>query len=273
MPLFVGARAFIPLAYTGCGFGCSYCYIPAPRLATRPLESEQVRIDLERVRTDPRFIAGPDGTVVSVGCDTEPFRTAASTLLACQVLLWVREHGNPLQLATKSVVPPSVLRILDDWPAGGPHPVVFTSLTSITNASRVEPGAPAPALRARNFGPDSRRWISAAMIKPVLPATERDLPALVDLMGLHRPDYIVVGVRYQPSAKGKAPHPVASQWRGDDPGDLEAAVVDGLAAVGVPVFHHSLCVGAHANRSRHAREVFEGYPHLCASCGVCSAHE
>lgn len=267
-PRFEGRRVFVPIATAGCGWGCAYCYIPSPKQPVASLPEDVLRHDLEELERAGAFSVGPGGTVISVGCDSEPFVTPTSTARTLAILRWARERDNPVQLATKSRLPPDAVDELDRWNDNDSIPTVFTSITSVAHTDRLEPGAPPAEVRATNFAHQPRAWVSAAMVKPYLAATERDRDALVDLFARTRPDAIVVGTHYRANGRGKA-HPFEATWAAV-PGTLSGTrFVAALGDLDMPVFHHSLCVSATTAGDDQALEVFREHPSVCAQCGLC----
>lgn len=267
-PTFTDGRVLLPLARTGCGFSCRYCYIPQPRLPAVSISAIELDADLHSVRSDERFVSGIDGTLISLGCDTEVFGTVEMTALCSHTLDIFADTGNPVQIATKCPLPDAIVDRLNVWPSGAPRPIVFTSVTTLTRAEHFEPGAPSPWVRAHNFGIPRRRWESALLVKPFTKASGEDKAEFVELIRDTRPDFVVVGVQYRRHGDGP-PHPLERGWTGTTVQDHHG-FVQAIKATGVPVFLNTLCVTAFVNSSTHGQPVLDEHPDLCVSCGACS---
>lgn len=265
---FEGTRVFIPLAASGCGYGCTYCYVPNFDERSTPLTSQDMVDYVERIRTDSRFVPGPTGTIFGLGCDTEPFNSRTNIDNVLYLFEAAAATSNPIQVATKTPLPTRVRAALENH--AGPRPVVYTSFTCVRSAPLVEPSAPPPALRAANFAIHGDSWTSAAMIKPVTPTTARERVGLRLLLTDNKPDFIVVGSTYTSTTDAdEQPHPLANTWTSPGLSSAADAVASEMSRLGVPIYAHSLCGCANTWRSAHALEVYNDYEELCTKCGLC----
>jgi len=240
-------RVFMPVTSNGgCPVGCAYCYIPNLGKAAIPLSSEEIAHDITRTEQDERFVAGAIGTLISLGCDSEPFLPENIPGIK-RIVEHFGSKNNPVQIATKFVVPDTVLELAIDWPEATPPLVLSTSITTVSQAERIEPGAPSAEDRATNFDKlRPLRWIGAAIIKPISPASLRDTEAFLELFDRHRPEAIVVGAAYQrgrvtQAAEGKT-HPLADTWGKRAFNQKEQDFIEAMRKVGSPVFTSSLDV-------------------------------
>jgi hypothetical protein len=265
-------RAFIPLAVSGCGIGCKYCYIDHPTGAPVALPVSTMRQVLHKLGATLGPSPGAASTLIAMSYDTEVSVSDSMIRNARMCLEFARAHHLPVQFSTKFPLPKVLREILEDWPPEDPHPVVFTTITTISLSSRLEPRAPSPQERAVNFGPHSGAWLSYALIKPFLATTANDADRLIGLLNQHRPDGVVVGIRYRREATmdgtGSA-HPVADGWTAAPPSPAARAFIGRLSALDFRVFMSTRCVTAWHNSSMHGQFIKENHPHLCVNCGVC----
>lgn len=271
-------RIFLPLAAGGCGVGCRYCYIPSPNGPARAMSPSRLRAMLKSLTKSKAWRAGPTGPIISIGYDTELAMTDAVLANALTCLDFAREHGLPVQLATKFPLPAPLRERLESWPGSGPATAVFTSITTVALSSRLEPGAPDPAKRAANFHRIGDGWLSYALIKPFLAFSAEDQKCLVDLLTRHaRPDGVVVGIRYRraaapvtrPDDEDVRRHPIMPNWTGVPLPGQARDLVARLTTLGLRVFLSTRCVSAHHNRSGHGMSVKQRSPELCVGCGAC----
>jgi hypothetical protein len=94
---------------------------------------------VEELVDDPRFVHGRAGTILTLGPDTEPFKTPRSTELVRALLTELLPLGNPIQLSRKEVLPIGIRESLRDAPDPA-QIVVFTSFTTFARATELEPG-------------------------------------------------------------------------------------------------------------------------------------
>lgn len=264
-------RAFIPIARSGCGVGCKYCYISDPAGEAVPL----TRIQMHRLLDDLSAYMGMPGEprpIMAIGCDTEVGVSPQLTDNALVCLDFAARRGLPVQIATKFPLAPSLRAALEEWPANSAPPVVFTTLTTAALSARIEPNAPHPAERSANFGAHLPTWYSYALIKPFLSTSHEDKEHLLNLLALRRPDGVVVGVRYRRrndmDNRGD-PHPIASDWIATLPSPSARVFVRRLSALGLRVFMNTQCASSWHDPSLDSTIVRDNYPHLCVQCGRC----
>src|SRR5579862_1141119 len=67
---FRDSRAFIPIARSGCGVACKYCYISAPASKAVPLSRRHMYKLLDELRSYIHQSHQPR-PIMAIGCDTE----------------------------------------------------------------------------------------------------------------------------------------------------------------------------------------------------------
>jgi hypothetical protein len=265
-------RVFVPLAVSGCGVGCKYCYIDRPASDVDPLPAARMRTILKGVEDYLKELPQGFRPIIAIGCDTEVGISPALAANALMYLDFAAEHRLPVQISTKFPLDQSLRQRLDEWMFADCHPVVFTTITSVSLSARIEPGAPTPATRATNFRQHSRSWSSYALIKPFLATSESDKEALLELLERNRPDGVVVGIRYRRKVaedRPGDPHPVASGWIASPPSESAQRFAARLKEIGHRVFMNTQCVSAWHNSSSHGLVVKSDHPYLCVDCGAC----
>ncbi|MHC4617224.1 MAG: SPL family radical SAM protein [Planctomycetota bacterium] len=153
--------------YTGCGHGCSYCYVPAVTKnpdfhrsqAPRPGVIEQLK------REAPKY-AGTDERVL-VSFTTDPYQPLDDDLrLTRQVLEILRRNDIPFQVLTKGG-----LRAARDLDLYGPCDAFAVTLTLLDSGKSLhfEPNAAAPSERITALQAAKERgietWVS---LEPVI---------------------------------------------------------------------------------------------------------
>ncbi len=267
---FRDGRAFIPIARSGCGIGCKYCYISAPSAKVQPLLPEYMHILLGDVR-DHIYKYYQPVPIIAIGCDTEVGVSPQLVNNALICLEFAARYHLPVQLATKFPLPTALRGALDNWPIPNAPPMVFTTITTVTISARIEPNAPSPAERSANFTAHLPTWQSYALIKPFLQTTGEDREALLELLAANRPDGVVVGVRYRRrrTTDHGDPHPVTSDWIATLPSDSARLFILRLTEMGLRVFMNTQCASSWHNLSLDSTIVRNKYPHLCVQCGRC----
>jgi hypothetical protein len=268
---FRDGRLFVPIARSGCGVACKYCYISSPAESVVPLSLEHLCELLDDLRG---YLQRPDEPrpIMAIGCDTE---LGVSPQLTNNVLLcldFAVRHGLPVQVATKFPLAPALKNALESWPAESAPPMVFTTITAVAMSKRIEPNAPHPFERATNFSEHLPTWQSYALIKPFLSTSPEDKQLLLNLLATHRPDGVVVGVRYRRrQAKGNLgdPHPVMPDWIATLPSESARVFIRQLSDLGLRVFMNTQCASAWHDPSLDSTIVRTNYPHLCVQCGRC----
>lgn len=120
----------------GCSAGCLYCYVPKRRVKTTSLSGKEMAFSLLR---SPFFFPGRHGTFLALGSITDPFlprvrKSSFEIIRACQASL-----GNPLQIATKQVLPNDTIRDINLSQV-----CLLVSFSSLKMAESLEPRVPSP---------------------------------------------------------------------------------------------------------------------------------
>jgi DNA repair photolyase len=277
-------RVFIDVASSGCGSGCSYCYIDAPSGTQILASTAEVDQALECLENDPRFVPGPQGSLVSLSPNSDPFKSPASTVFALKILRAVLPLGNPVQIPTKEIIPGPLTKCLDELSQSDRQTVIFVSLSSIKNGAQLEPNAASVQDRLRNAKLlRGHRCQSCAYIKPFLRSANAELDSFVESLNNAAFDLICVGMRYsaqrtqprlapaaQPVLSG-GPHPTKDRQvaHGLTPDLIHFHRQLSYRCAPTPVFLTSPCVNAFALDREPSIPVWKELPSLCISCRSC----
>lgn len=160
-------RVFVSPA-PGCPAKCSFCYLPIAN-ANVPLNPKFAASEiLHRVTSDENFRLGPNGTIISIGCLSEPLAPHAvvSTIEFLEVCAGIT---NPIQLATRWVLKSSSLERFTEA-VKRVSLVLFHSLSTISEAKIVEAGTPSFHQRREFIDACHQRSLRSCLyIKPFLP--------------------------------------------------------------------------------------------------------
>lgn len=242
-----GSRVFIQLSENaGCPIGCKYCYIPRLGEKAQPIRPEDMSKRLTSLTEDERFT---DDTAISIGCDTDPFLPDITPVTA-QVLDFFKDRNNPIQIASKLLVPPEVRKAIKDRGSDKSAVMLSVSITALRSAALIEPGAPLPWERATNFllSPREDNIYPIAMMKPYRRGTVSEVDGFVNLYAELPPQSIIIGKliakareadrkTYPPFALDPSRHHMPLP---DEAMDFASRLKEGLEEKGICVpIHHS----------------------------------
>ena len=197
-----GDRVFVNITTAGCGSGCSYCYIVRPNGPQTFIDTLTLQSTADSLLRCDDFIEGQMGTIISLCPDSDPFKSEESTERFESVLQQLIPLGNPIQIPTKEVYPKSTLALINRLQRGN-QVVAFTSFSSLSKASKIEPRAASVDERFSNFQRCRDYGVFGCLyLKPFLPGTIADLGEFVSRANAARPDALCVGILYSTSDKG-----------------------------------------------------------------------
>jgi ferredoxin len=268
-----GQRAFLDIAASGCGTGCRYCYIAAPRAAQRLQSSAVMDQALEQLVGDSRFRPGVGGSLITLSPNTEPFKTTDSEALTNRILTALLPLGNSIQLATKERIPESTLAIADHHAHSKRQLVIFLSMTSLRLAAHLEPEAAPVAERVQNVSRvRQRRCTACVYIKPFLPVARAEVGQFVELLLPHSPELVCVGVLYRHAWTGDRhlSHPMRADFYATAVSSAQQEFCATLERqLGAHVFLTSTCVSSYLVDKEPPVPVWRDYPQLCVRCRAC----
>lgn len=241
----------------GCPAACAFCYLPSTNEAAPTNPPKHNLVDM--IQKDRRFIKGPGGTLISLGCLSEPL-APHSIRATLSFLERAQKWRNPIQLATRWVVPQ---RLAADFlrVASGCDLVLFHSMSTVNRAREFERGTSPTAKRLEFFSACAKAGLRNILyIKPFISGvTTSDVKEFVRIIEQYRPMAIVVGPMYSNSnvlhnlaqlvpkgwnagAFSTNSHPVGTNAHAAPPdvGDEASQFAERLRRTGVPVLRHSV---------------------------------
>ncbi len=86
----------------GCLSNCSFCYLPDLSINKNGYNNQKNLIEnlINRLKNNPNFIRGKNGTILSIGCYSECWDTN-NKLNTIKLINDLLEFNNPIQLSTK----------------------------------------------------------------------------------------------------------------------------------------------------------------------------
>jgi DNA repair photolyase len=157
----------------GCRSGCSYCYLPQVGLKINAESSDIKRASagqiLDAIKSDPRFVGGKNGTLLSVGCFSECWDTEARSN-SIELINGLLEFGNSIQMATKREIKLIDFEKINISVARAGQLGVFVSSATISQWSTFERGTTSPNIRFNSFECCAKLGINCFLyIKPAIP--------------------------------------------------------------------------------------------------------
>jgi len=188
-----GSRVFIS-THLGCESGCTYCYLPHQTSFEFDEEIVPAQVLFNQVINDKRYKQGQNGTLVSLGCYSEPFSKNSFTETV-ELIYAFLQQGNRVQIATKQCVSEDSLQAISDIQQYANQFVLLTSCAAITDNEKIEINAPPLAHRFENFDNCNKLGLmSGLMIKPFLEnLTGNDVDAFIETIRQHSIKHVVVG--------------------------------------------------------------------------------
>lgn len=201
-------RIFIDIAYTGCGSGCKYCYVPSSS------EKQEVApySDFEKIVKILNEYGEKDKYVISFCPNTEPFKSKESIARVLWVLQELHRDRFYFQISTKEYISDSLLEKLNIL---AKESTIFINVSiPFLETQRIEPGAAtrdqrvSNIVRIRNYS----HLRSGLYIKPCTSNAVDNAERYISIINKVQPDYVCVGVSFD----DKTNIPCASLHREDD---------------------------------------------------------
>jgi hypothetical protein len=243
------------------------------------------------ILSSPNFKPGRLGTMLSLSPNSEPLKTAQSVDFTQQALHMFLPLGNPVQIPTKEAVPQDLVDTIDLQTTYEGQVVIFTSLSSMKKADRLEPNAAPVEVRIANaYQLVGAMCRTCAYIKPFLRSALSEVDEFIAHLSLAPYDYICVGMRYQAASALQSrlknreivtanlagrTHPVRSSIVATGiTGPMRAfAKIIADSCKPTLVFMTSTCVSAHAAGREPPIPIWTELPELCIRCRECGIRE
>lgn len=184
----------------GCSGACSYCYLKI-RNYISPRKNEVSETDIfMAAKESPHFIFGKNGTIISIGAWGDIFPLGRDDLIvhSINVIKYLLSWGNPVQIMSKnslnSVYIAEIVKSIKY-----PEQLLYsTTITSINNWDKIEPGTASPIERLNTCKIFSDSGVHTnVLLKPFMPnITDLDIDIIADLLLRYKIDYCTLGVLY-----------------------------------------------------------------------------
>ena len=181
----------------GCSSECSYCYLPSEQIQigrnnSNTNDTVSAQELYEHLCNDKRFVPGPEGTLLSIGCYSETWdpRNREETVQLIKMLL---RHGNNIQLATKRKIDSADIKAIKEGEYWNKQLSIYISSTTLSHWKEYERRTIPPHTRFLSFKSCAELDIPAVLyIKPVLPRiTILDIDLFGDLIKSYKIPCIV----------------------------------------------------------------------------------
>ncbi len=200
--LYIDGRYLIDIASYGCGSGCSYCYVAGRGEPQILLKRGEIASSCAAIAADTNYT---ENSLISLCPNTEPFKSEAAAGLVLEIIKFFSKRLNPIQLSTKELIDPEVLKAMSQLSEYKNQICINISLPLISRIEQMEPFAADYHGRRRNFANIKKYHdlCSCLYIKPFIEATFLDLTQYIELIFGSEPDYICVGPHF--SVQGDEP--------------------------------------------------------------------
>lgn len=261
-------RIFLDVAYSGCGSGCKYCYVPSASQRQVLASYEDLGQALEYLNTRCQNREW----ILSFCPNTEPFKTKESIDRVLFVLRGLKGGNVHVQISTKEYVSDTLLYQLNGL-AGTGAIFINVSIPFLDGRER-EPGAASIEKRISNMeriGPYPNLKCGL-YLKPCCPKTMADVEKYIAIIHRTQPDYICIGLAFDK----KEDTPCATLHREKDAAMVISAQKDSIikfaekirAAVKCPVVYSSICAVFQAGCGPCSLGLWHYDGNLCSGCNV-----
>lgn len=277
---YVDNRFFIDIATSGCGSGCTYCYIEDSNKKQVLIDAFSFKASLNSIKNSPYFIAGKQGSIISLCPNTEPFKSKESSHIIKYVLENFLPLGNPIQISTKELIPIEILEFAQENCVHEKQVYLNISTSCISNGSIIEPYASPIEIRFNNFKiiKNYNKLISCIYIKPFTQNTWNDLDKYIELINLYNPTVACIGIDFKKNTILMEPCDLLYHSKDivDKAFDSDIKLKINYfrkrieAETPVPVFHSSTCIISKYCNIATNSNIKTVAPELCIQCNMCN---
>lgn len=259
-------RTFVDIAYSGCGSGCKYCYVPSAS-EKQALASFE---DLMQIADCLNHSTWKDGHIVSFCPNTEPFKSTESTERALFLLQRLQDKRFYIQISTKEYIDDVLMRELD---ALAKKNAIFVNVsTPVLSSREMEPRAADIEHRISNIErirlyPYLRCGL---YIKPCFRSAVDDVEQYAAVINRTKPDYVCIG----PTFYNNAPAPCAALHRPEDAALLipaqKSILLDFSEKLSLsaecPIVYSSICAIFQTMQKKCSLDLWRYEEAFCCSC-------
>lgn len=267
-----GPRMFVKISKNGCGSACVYCCTDAPSERQVLFDKSRIEQTIRTVISSEVFSSGQRGTLISLCPDTEPFKSEESTSIVLGIIKHCLPTGNVIQISTKELIPDSIMSAIRSMSMYDGQVVIFTSITSLSQYEKFEPGAAPVHLRMKNFINCRNNNIRTCLyIKPFFSHIVKEQSNLINMIHEHSPDSVCVGMAYRKMDKGDYSHPTHRTYKSEGVSSQLRSFSFAIskACNDMPIFFNSTCVSAYFSGGVPQLGININGSDLCNNCGQC----
>ena len=184
----------------GCSGACSYCYLPIKDYNTPKMNTCSMLDCLSIANQSSDFKKGRHGTIISVGAwgDIFPPKDIDLTEYSIRTIKSLLEWGNPVQIMSKNSLQEEFINEIVSEIRYPGQLLYSTTITSLNNWRRVEPGTASPIDRlitCMRFHENSVP--TNVLLKPFIPKlTGAEIEQIADCLCKYHIEYCILGVMY-----------------------------------------------------------------------------
>lgn len=188
-----GPRVFIDISSSGCGNGCSYCYVSSREEPQKLLDFHQIKNICELIASESNCAS----SIISLCPNSEPLKSTDSIERVLYIIRFFLQQGAFIQISTKELIPDYFLRSINE--IAKKRLFINISIPFIRNADTIEPGAATIEDRTHNFANLVRyeNLIPCLYIKPFSSTIAEYADDYINLINNYNIKYVCVGVNFR----------------------------------------------------------------------------
>lgn len=261
-------RTFVDVAYSGCGSGCKYCYVPSA-------SEKQVLVSPEDLRQMVDYLNNLDwkgGHIISFCPNTEPFKSIESTKRVLSILQRLHENCFYVQISTKEYIDDALMHELNSLAKKN---AIFMNVSMpILSSQEIEPGAANIEKRISNI--ERIRpypYLKCGLyIKPCFRNTVDNVEQYAAIIRRAKPDYVCIGSSFDKNT----PTPCATLYRPQDAALLISAqksvILDFSEKLSLSaqcsIIYSSVCAIFQTEQHKCSLDLWRYDKKLCGSCNL-----
>lgn len=292
-PIIHEGRLFVS-PVLGCSGACSYCYLAIKDYNTAKQNTCTVAECLAIAKESSEFVWGRNGTIISVGAwgDIFPHNNLELTEYSVRTVKSLLAWGNPVQIMSKYSLQEQYIKEIVNEIRYPEQLLYSTTITSIKNWDKVEPGTCSPQERLSTCLQFYESNVpTCVLLKPfIINLTGAEIEHIIDYLLDYRIKYCILGVMY---ANGKIINRIRANTFLFDKMDFDKLSFMGyldcngtisiestevstllpyimtLKRKGISAFLKSSCVNANVLRILNPSHYYQSESPYCIRCGNC----
>lgn len=286
VPSFKDGRVFISPVIGCCG-GCKYCYLKLRNLTAPKLNCLSIEKILALITENKEFIAGKNGTIISMGAWGDIFQTDRFIDMSINLIIELIKLGNPIQFMSKYKLDISLISKLAKYVQYTNQVLYSTTITTIDKWKTIEPNTVSPEERIKTCKEFKNQGIeSNVLIKPFIPGTtDLELDKIIYLLKEYNITYCVIGKLYisddilKSLGKDCLINADALELSTlDCNGNIKIQAtqvktlykyIEKFRENGINAFFKSSCVNSNINKTNNPSNYYFNNDEYCINCGNC----